>query len=254
MIKVNRCECPPSLNKLDSEIVKSDYSADDVVDALYNMQHSKCCYCEKDMSLLGSTSRHVEHYIPKRFFEDNGETNWGQANSWENLLYSCSDCNSRKSGKYPFDEKRGQYIIINPSSRDIDPQQFIGFNIQGDYDVEHIGLDDSNVGYETIENLQFNTRKEIRRAIRTLRHGINGYFQEIYTAIEDNNAAKIRTVKGSLTQLMRADSPFSSFSRHYIALVLEEFNDNLIPRLREFTGRAIDCIALDSPIEAEVLQ
>jgi len=60
---------------------------------LFDMQHRKCCYCEK----LEETRyyRPVEHYRPK------AQYCW-LAWTWENLLFICWDCNSgAKAAQFP---------------------------------------------------------------------------------------------------------------------------------------------------------
>ncbi len=52
---------------------------------LFEMQSFKCCYCEKTEEQ--AKYRHVEHYRPKFAY-------WWLTWTWENLLFSCVDCNS----------------------------------------------------------------------------------------------------------------------------------------------------------------
>ncbi len=52
--------------------------------ALFEMQHNKCCYCEKLEEQ--AKYRDVEHYRPKSVY-------WWLTWSWENLLFSCLECN-----------------------------------------------------------------------------------------------------------------------------------------------------------------
>lgn len=55
-----------------------------VKDDLFAMQARKCCYCEKLEEQ--PKYRDVEHFRPK-------STYWWLAWTWENLLFSCIDCN-----------------------------------------------------------------------------------------------------------------------------------------------------------------
>ncbi|WP_224366952.1 HNH endonuclease [Hyalangium versicolor] len=77
-------------------------------DALWNAQHYKCCYCE---SREQSKRNDVEHFRPKSQADrrpgshvDHGY--WWLAWTWENLLFSCRNCNQypAKSGKFPLAE------------------------------------------------------------------------------------------------------------------------------------------------------
>ena len=100
MIKINRVNCPVSLNKDDSKFTEKDYKNEDVVKALLNMQYYKCCYCERDLKELSDSEIEGEHYSPRSSFKDqNGNIQWHLANKWENLLCVCRSCNLRKSEK-----------------------------------------------------------------------------------------------------------------------------------------------------------
>lgn len=60
---------------------------------LFRMQHNKCCYCEKLEEQ--AKYRDVEHYRPKA-------TYWWLAWTWDNLLFSCIDCNREyKRDQFP---------------------------------------------------------------------------------------------------------------------------------------------------------
>ena len=57
------------------------------------MQHRKCCYCEKLEEQ--AKYRDVEHFRPKSSY-------WWLAWSWDNLLFSCIDCNREwKRDQFP---------------------------------------------------------------------------------------------------------------------------------------------------------
>jgi hypothetical protein len=66
------------------DLVKSQLAA---------MQHIKCCYCDKREEQ--AKYRDVEHYRPKSVY-------WWLAWTWENLLFSCVDCNREyKRDQFP---------------------------------------------------------------------------------------------------------------------------------------------------------
>lgn len=84
------------------------YGPTEVRQALYNAQHMKCCYCEKDIE---DKREDVEHYRPKA--EANRSPGsalrhgyWWLAHTWENLLYSCPQCNEHpaKGIQFPLDQ------------------------------------------------------------------------------------------------------------------------------------------------------
>ncbi|EPY6978868.1 hypothetical protein [Klebsiella oxytoca] len=83
------------------------YKAPDVVEALDTLFHYKCAYCETDYS--ASQPMAVEHYRPKGGVTDSSEHPgyWWLAADWDNLLPSCSDCNSHR--------KKQHYAITSDS-------------------------------------------------------------------------------------------------------------------------------------------
>ena len=123
MIPVTRTACPPSLDPNDPDAsgpkefrkirdmlangktVKSDdfsaYGSRAVREALREMFHGKCAYCES--KIAGSQDTDVEHYRPKKGVteaEDAGVAHpgyWWLAMVWENLVLSCQHCNQSRS-------------------------------------------------------------------------------------------------------------------------------------------------------------
>lgn len=97
MIKLNRPEKPSDLTpEVEKQLVKeykdtgkSVWRKDFITTPLLEMSHNKCCYCE---TMLGAQARsmQVDHYHCKDSYPDEVVT-------WENLLPSCSQCNSNKS-------------------------------------------------------------------------------------------------------------------------------------------------------------
>lgn len=97
MIKLNRPDKPSDLTpELEKQLIdeykkteKSVWRKDYITSPLLKMSHNKCCYCE---TLLGVQARpmQVEHYHCKDIYPD-------EVVKWENLLPSCSQCNSNKS-------------------------------------------------------------------------------------------------------------------------------------------------------------
>ena len=89
MIKIQRPECPAVLRgtATDSDQYK------DVVRELWEMQHKKCCYCERNIPDTGH-EKHVEHFAPKSIFKE-------LRNHWPNLLLACPQCNGKKGNKFP---------------------------------------------------------------------------------------------------------------------------------------------------------
>lgn len=97
MIKLHRHAKPSDLtSEVEKQLVeeykntkKSVWRKDYIVTPLLEMSHNKCCYCE---TMLGVQARpmQVEHYHCKDLYPN-------EVIEWENLLPSCSQCNSNKS-------------------------------------------------------------------------------------------------------------------------------------------------------------
>lgn len=95
---------PPSGHE--SRPYDSRYKYTDVRDALDKIYHGKCAYCE-----TFDPSPHVEHYRPKR-----GGYYW-LAYSWDNLIISCSKCNTTKGDKFPL---IGQNVTFGGTSDELE--------------------------------------------------------------------------------------------------------------------------------------
>ena len=76
----------------------SVYSDDAVKEALDQLFHHKCAYCESKYE--ATQPMDVEHYRPKGAVIINGEEHkpayYWLAADWDNLLPSCTDCNRRR--------------------------------------------------------------------------------------------------------------------------------------------------------------
>ena len=91
MIKIQRPECPAVLQGAATD--SDRYRHPDVVSELWNMQHGKCCYCERMIPATGH-GKSVEHFAPKSIFKD-------RRNHWSNLFLACPKCNGTKSNQFP---------------------------------------------------------------------------------------------------------------------------------------------------------
>ncbi len=106
------------------------YKVTSVQNELAKIYHFKCGYCEKDIK---DEDIHIEHYRPKSRY-------YWLAYSWDNLLFSCGQCNRPKGKKFltkkcsnlyakePFDDihtlgfkydKEESPMIINPEKDDV---------------------------------------------------------------------------------------------------------------------------------------
>lgn len=246
MIKIDRdrVDCPPSLNRSNKALVESDYQRDDVLDALLQMQHLKCCYCEKDLSLVGKTAKWVDHFVARTddsFKCANKKTDWNEANAWENLLYACSTCNSSKGAIPPFNS-RNRRRLIDPSHCGIDPEDHIGFSIDGDlifYETR------GSLGKDTIENLKLERRTDVYQFLRKRRLEIDGIFSDLVHALSVRNNVMADSQRAHLTAMTSAHLPHAAFSRIYIIQKVDKFNNNDLDIINQRLGTEIQPITVE---------
>ncbi len=143
MISIQRSCCPQVLQEVDQNADR--YNCSEVGGALSQMQHEKCCYCEKKIGTSGHEQA-VEHFRPRRRFP-------GLKNTWSNLLHACSDCNGKKWCHFPVDENDSP-LLIDPSDASTNPEDHFDFNTDDEDDVDFgriLAKKDSERGKKTIE-------------------------------------------------------------------------------------------------------
>jgi 5-methylcytosine-specific restriction endonuclease McrA len=87
-------------------IDKKIYGHKTVKDALKQIQHKKCCFCEKNE---GDQYGAIEHYRPKDGYKDKKGQKikkpgyYGQGYTWTNLYFVCAPCNTIKGALFPLE-------------------------------------------------------------------------------------------------------------------------------------------------------
>ena len=115
MIRIKRpAQEPPVLT---TSIDRRRYKLLQVRLALHDMQHGKCCYCERPIG-VNTSGKDVEHFRPRRCKD--------HLYRWENLLLACTDCNGAKWDKFPKSED-GEPLLLDPSDSTLDPEDHIEF-------------------------------------------------------------------------------------------------------------------------------
>jgi len=88
------------------EKINDLYNDDDVRNALNQLYHNKCAYCEGLTNTAKFTSR-IDHYRPKNGIK--GVTNhkgyYWLGYEWTNLLPTCEKCNIKKSNQFPLKDE-----------------------------------------------------------------------------------------------------------------------------------------------------
>lgn len=122
------------------------YGHKDVKVVLKNLQHSKCCFCEKDQS---DENGAVEHFRPKDGYKIKGDKTMRKPGyfwlcyDWNNLFFVCSVCNSagNKGNFFPLSDetKRAnapdkdisleESLLLDPAGSK-DPRNHINFSNQ----------------------------------------------------------------------------------------------------------------------------
>lgn len=174
IIKIGMYPSNATISKFAAENVKTynaGYKQDDIIAELKKLYKGKCVYCESKNRQLS-----VEHYRPKSVY-------YWLAYSWDNLLYSCPICNSRKSNKFPIKKEKTQYnkddistihhlqskydkleepLLINPESKDVNND--IVYSTDEKFDTDKISNEKL---LETIKllNLNDDDLSESRKAI-----------------------------------------------------------------------------------------
>ncbi len=213
MIWIQRAACPATLQGRTSE--GTHYNKREVVDALWHMQHKKCCYCEEEIPRTGHLKA-VEHFRPKSVFP-------ALKNEWRNLLLACSQCNGKKAHKFPQipSDQTGEErpAILDPSDPEIDPEDHIDFDFSGDEWEEGFAVimakDGSLLGEETIRTIGldavFYTRKRKACYLRV----IFTSYTNLVEALDGDDEKRIITQRQSFELLMASDSPFAGLARAF---------------------------------------
>lgn len=147
-----------------------------VKDALKDMQHGKCCFCESKLTHICFGD--VEHYRPKAGYKQTAREKlkkpgyYWLAYDWNNLLFCCERCNRQyKKNLFPLadagtrakthrdDIAAESPLLINPA--ELDPKEHIGFREEIPYAIRN-----SQYGKKTIEILALD-REDLNESRRT---------------------------------------------------------------------------------------
>lgn len=98
-----------------------------------------CGYCGKSEYVTKNTFE-IDHFIPKKYAPELEE-------DYSNLVYSCYECNRKKSSKWPSKNKQIQFVdgagFVDPASKEYDEHlerdihgNIIGKTVSGQYMVQ----------------------------------------------------------------------------------------------------------------------
>lgn len=168
MIRVNRIAKPSILTKNEShwkasirnattpaarEKAQNKYKHRQIKEALVQMFHDKCAYCESKITHIDYG--HIEHFRPKSLREF-----YDKAVEWENLLLACGRCNGmeHKGVRFPNATQGGP--LIDPSVET--PDQHLKFDFDPNTKLANV-LDRTTRGRTTWQVLGLNRKELLRR-------------------------------------------------------------------------------------------
>ena len=252
MIKIKRTKCPDCLKKLPEKFSKADLENGKLREALLDMQHNKCCYCEKDISDSGKTGKNVEHYIPSSdasFKDAAGKIRWGLANDWSNLMYSCSECNNRKLDKPPVNPKTKVTLLINPTDSSVDPEDELDFVLE-DICYSYNPEGKTQLGKTTCGILEFEKRTDLRISLIREATKIRELMSKLGEAILAQNKTKIIEKLNDFKKATSAHQNFAAFRRALIVKEFKTLNDKILPEYEKILDKKLKKIKPPSLIGA----
>lgn len=200
---------------------------DDVRLTLWEYQHRKCCYCERQRDPKREPD--VEHFRPKTEIEGEGKPGyWWLAYNWDNLFFSCKTCNQTKLAKFPIRGTRARNpndslsledsVLVHPV--DENPEQFIGWN----WDFSTIplawpiGKDNPKRGAQTIKILGIDqiSLAEERGGLLGILLGI---IQKMHAGKHLGNPVIIEEAEKSIQSETMSNKPFTGFRRAFFRSV-----------------------------------
>lgn len=192
---------------------------------LHEVFHGKCGYCEIkiDSPKLGT----VDRYRPnngvreeKKYYQD---LYWWLAFEWNNLIYSCKDCNQFKGNYFPVKNQRvlsekdnidlEERLLLNPYFDE--PNQHLDYIIYGEpYHIYAV----SDEGNQTIELLRLN-RTNLIEGRRNAKDEIIESIELLFQDSKSNKGVKKRL--RNIFELQDLTEEFLTYKRRVLLNELE---------------------------------
>lgn len=226
MIFIDRTTEPSVLSA--GTVSPTAYRTRQVVEALWNMQHGKCCYSEVKIPAKGH-GKAVEHFRPQSVFR------WRQ-NEWTNLLLVHPQCNGRKSDRFPVtltdlkaEAKEAKIVylrtsedgipaIIDPSDPAQNPERDLTYALDRDDDAFYgqvIPRDASLRGRETINVTGIDDLFFLRARKSCLLNILEMAYLMLLSARSDGNDAQVQLCVDRFAGLMAPASEFAGLAREF---------------------------------------
>lgn len=216
MIKITRTVKPHKLAETESELTNA-YKLDNtktvwnkkyIKEALFEMSHGKCCYCEVKLGEEGKYMQ-VEHFHNKSKYPD-------EVVKWENLLPSCNRCNITKSDYDTYENE-----IINPCIDN--PKDYLymknyrykskEYNTKGMNTIDVLYLNDS----DNLVKPRFAIGEEIQNKISELLGKMNTYINSKEQSVINKN----KIVFG-IRDLLKLAQPTEEYSATAATIIMGE--------------------------------
>ncbi|MFJ9385215.1 AAA family ATPase [Peribacillus sp. NPDC101481] len=214
----------------DYELVRRKVYNPEVKDALNALFTNKCAFCESKINY--NSIGEICKFRPVSGALSNGQfdhLHYGWLSfHWENLYFSCSECNSAKSNYFPVDGKRANYnvaihevrktehyLLVDPCYDN--PQEHISFTNKG----EAIAL--TIRGKETISTLQLNRPALIDQRKQMINY-LEKHFINLREMINNFNADKfsLKEIKDQLNVIFKLlKSPETEYRGCLLAIARE---------------------------------
>ncbi len=189
----------------DVEKARNKYRHKDIKDALEQMFHGKCAYCESQVTTTGYGD--IEHFCPKGNPQCVNLTF-----EWRNLLLSCQKCNDagHKATQFPLDAN-GNPTLIDPTDGVTDINKHIQFSWDSVDGALVKGLDARGKEVERIFDLnsEHGTRKEL---IKHRTQYVRNMLSVLGIARQTGNHEAIKL----LLEYCQSDAEYSAFALVHI--------------------------------------
>lgn len=203
----------------------SVYAATDVKTQLKQDQHGKCAYCER---YFNGDYGAVEHFRPKAGYQIEGDKNLYQpgyywlAYDWDNLLYSCSECNtSYKRNYFPLADEtqrdiahenigKEQPLLLNPAKDEIG--DYLEFN-------RHIVVAKDTApskekAEKTIALFQLNDRSVLRDRRKSVWYKHKEWCEVLEMAKKTGNQALVHKIEVLISKLESEEAEFTGMFKY----------------------------------------
>jgi uncharacterized protein (TIGR02646 family) len=207
----------------------SHWGKDDVRTVLWEMQHQKCCYCERMRDKNRESD--IEHFRPKADVTEADGVHkgyWWLAYEWTNLFFSCRYCNQEhKKNHFPLAKGKKHAagpddplaaegaLLIDPTEQD--PETLIGYDWvveNGNYLVHALPRKDTVEGRKTIKVLGLN-RKGLPEERGSLIGTLEALAMKMKFGLLYGNQAIVDEAAQQILEETSAKRPFAGFRRDF---------------------------------------